>query len=187
MDLMTRRALLFARGPLKLWHSHVLETAEPRTPTRTPRFDAGIGGPGVATRGPLPRQEMQSCCDPGGKTRAPMKTVHARVFSCAALLVSAFQFRCSLTFNSCRSFRAASRVPRSSAMLVMARTGYSSSNGREPYGMQPGSASPTLFLDIGSKLVSGGEQGLLGLAFHPLYANNGRFFVFYTQAATAPS
>jgi hypothetical protein len=36
---------------------------------------------------------------------------------------------------------------------------------------------PTLFLDIRSKIVSGGEQGLLGLAFHPLYATNGRFFV----------
>ena len=36
---------------------------------------------------------------------------------------------------------------------------------------------PTLFLDIRSKIVSGGEQGLLGLAFHPLYATKGRFFV----------
>jgi glucose/arabinose dehydrogenase len=32
--------------------------------------------------------------------------------------------------------------------------------------------------------VSGGsEQGLLGLAFHPAYATNGRFFVDYTDAA----
>jgi glucose/arabinose dehydrogenase len=37
------------------------------------------------------------------------------------------------------------------------------------------------FLDV-SALVSGGsEQGLLGLAFHPRYADNGRLFVNYTD------
>ena len=37
------------------------------------------------------------------------------------------------------------------------------------------------FLDISGRLVSGGERGLLGLAFHPRYAENGRFFVNYTN------
>ena len=45
----------------------------------------------------------------------------------------------------------------------------------------PGQAAPTNFLDIHTKLVSGGEQGLLGLAFHPQYPTNGRFFVNYTR------
>src|SRR5262249_47287517 len=36
------------------------------------------------------------------------------------------------------------------------------------------------FLDVRSIIVSGGEQGLLGLAFHPNYVQNGRFFVAYT-------
>jgi glucose/arabinose dehydrogenase len=36
------------------------------------------------------------------------------------------------------------------------------------------------FLDLSSKVQTGGEKGLLGLAFHPDYAQNGRFFVFYS-------
>lgn len=40
----------------------------------------------------------------------------------------------------------------------------------------------TPFLDISDRVGSGGnEQGLLGLAFHPQYAQNGRFFVNYTD------
>jgi glucose/arabinose dehydrogenase len=38
-----------------------------------------------------------------------------------------------------------------------------------------------LFLDIRSRIVSGGEMGLLGLAFHPRYRANGRFFLDYTR------
>jgi glucose/arabinose dehydrogenase len=37
------------------------------------------------------------------------------------------------------------------------------------------------FLDIVARVGSGGERGLLGLAFHPQYASNGRFFVNYTD------
>ena len=40
--------------------------------------------------------------------------------------------------------------------------------------------TPTLFLDISSQVASGGERGLLGLAFHPNYATTGQFFVDYT-------
>jgi glucose/arabinose dehydrogenase len=40
------------------------------------------------------------------------------------------------------------------------------------------------FIDLSSKIrSSGSEQGLLGLAFHPRYAENGRFFVGYTDTA----
>ena len=38
----------------------------------------------------------------------------------------------------------------------------------------------TLFLDIRDRVVFEGERGLLGLAFHPDYENNGYFFVNYT-------
>lgn len=46
-----------------------------------------------------------------------------------------------------------------------------------------GNKLPSPFLDISSKLVTlnpnGDERGLLGLAFHPNYKTNGRFFVYY--------
>jgi glucose/arabinose dehydrogenase len=47
--------------------------------------------------------------------------------------------------------------------------------------LQPGGTAATVFLNINAKVVSGGEQGLLGLAFHPQYISNGRFFVYYTR------
>ena len=49
--------------------------------------------------------------------------------------------------------------------------------------LQPGSWVPTVFLDIQSKVAMDGEQGLVGLAFHPRYFNNRRFFVFYARAS----
>jgi glucose/arabinose dehydrogenase len=48
--------------------------------------------------------------------------------------------------------------------------------------LQPGASTTTVFLNITSKVLAGGERGLLGLAFHPQYISNGRFFVFYTRA-----
>jgi glucose/arabinose dehydrogenase len=46
-----------------------------------------------------------------------------------------------------------------------------------------GALLPLPFLDISAQVSTGGEQGLLGLAFHPQYAVNGRFVVHYTDAA----
>jgi glucose/arabinose dehydrogenase len=40
-----------------------------------------------------------------------------------------------------------------------------------------------IFLDISGLVSTGGEQGLLGLAFDPLYSTNGRFYVSYTDTA----
>jgi hypothetical protein len=48
--------------------------------------------------------------------------------------------------------------------------------------LQPGSTQPTTFLNITSRVLCCGEQGLLGLAFHPQFASNRRFFVNYTRA-----
>ncbi len=48
--------------------------------------------------------------------------------------------------------------------------------------LPPGASAPEVFLDIGGLVVAGSERGLLGLAFHPQYATNGRYFVYYTRA-----
>lgn len=46
-----------------------------------------------------------------------------------------------------------------------------------------GTVNPTSFLQLNNTvIVAGGERGLLGLAFHPDYENNGYFFVNYTRA-----
>jgi glucose/arabinose dehydrogenase len=45
--------------------------------------------------------------------------------------------------------------------------------------VRDGTLVDTPFLDIGGIVTAGGEQGLLGLAFHPL-ATDRRFFVYYT-------
>lgn len=47
--------------------------------------------------------------------------------------------------------------------------------------VENGTLLSTPFLNIDPIVLSGGERGLLGLAFHPDYQNNGRFFVNYTN------
>ena len=44
-----------------------------------------------------------------------------------------------------------------------------------------GTINATNFLMLSSIISSGGERGLLGLAFHPNYATNGYFYVNYTR------
>ena len=44
-----------------------------------------------------------------------------------------------------------------------------------------GALAPAPFLDIAARVVSGGERGLLGLAFHPDYPRTRRYFVNYTR------
>jgi glucose/arabinose dehydrogenase len=48
-------------------------------------------------------------------------------------------------------------------------------------GLENGKVSPQPFLDITNDVVSGGEQGLLSVAFHPDYADNHLFYVDYTD------
>ena len=43
-----------------------------------------------------------------------------------------------------------------------------------------GALQTTPFLDISSRVLSGGERGLLSVAFHPQYATNHFFYVYFT-------
>ncbi|HBE81588.1 MAG TPA: PQQ-dependent sugar dehydrogenase [Pyrinomonadaceae bacterium] len=45
----------------------------------------------------------------------------------------------------------------------------------------PGSSTTSNFMNITTRVLSGGERGLLGLAFHPQFATNSYFFVNYTR------
>ncbi len=47
--------------------------------------------------------------------------------------------------------------------------------------VENGALLPTPFLDIADRVSSGGERGLLSVAFHPSYAANGFFYVNYTD------
>lgn len=48
--------------------------------------------------------------------------------------------------------------------------------------LQPGATTTTDFLDVSAKVsLTFNERGLLGLAFHPQYRTNGRFFIYYVK------
>ena len=46
-----------------------------------------------------------------------------------------------------------------------------------------GRVLPLPFLDLQSRVLSGGERGLLGLAFHPEHVTNRKFYLFFTEAS----
>ncbi len=47
-----------------------------------------------------------------------------------------------------------------------------------------GQVLPSPFLDLQSRVLSGGERGLLGLAFHPEHAHNRKFYLFFTEVGS---
>ncbi len=51
---------------------------------------------------------------------------------------------------------------------------------------QEGNVANEVFLDVSGRITTAGnEQGLLGLAFHPDFQDNGRFFINYTGNSSA--
>ena len=49
-----------------------------------------------------------------------------------------------------------------------------------------GAFLPTPFLDVSSLITCCGEQGLLSVAFHPNYASNGFFYIYYVNNLVSP-
>src|SRR5437773_9870481 len=47
--------------------------------------------------------------------------------------------------------------------------------------IRDGAVLATPFINITAQVLSGGERGLLGLAFHPQFRANGKFYVYYTR------
>jgi len=47
------------------------------------------------------------------------------------------------------------------------------------FNIDPLANTSTVFLDLSDRVLYGGEQGLLGLAFHPQFSSNGLFYVYY--------
>jgi len=47
--------------------------------------------------------------------------------------------------------------------------------------LRGGQVLGSAFLDISNLVSNDSEQGLLGLAFHPQYASNGKFYIYYTD------
>ncbi len=50
-----------------------------------------------------------------------------------------------------------------------------------------GTLLPTAFLTVPGGVTAGNEQGLLGLAFHPQYNANRRFYIYYTTTGGGPA
>src|SRR5215470_8807754 len=50
--------------------------------------------------------------------------------------------------------------------------------------IQNGAVLATPFLDISSKITTGGEMGLLGVTFHPNYSANGKLYVNYVRTVS---
>ncbi|MGA7305922.1 MAG: PQQ-dependent sugar dehydrogenase [Rhodothermales bacterium] len=91
----------------------------------------------------------------------------------AQTLVDAFS---SLSFSAPVDIEAA---PDGSNRLFVVQLG-----GRiKVFDNDPSASSAKTFLDISSQVLTGGERGFLGLAFHPDFATNGYFYVNYINSS----
>lgn len=83
------------------------------------------------------------------------------------------------------SFEVVTDIP--GAPLAVATAGEASGRlfvaerGGRIWTVQDGRRSEQAYLDIATRVTAGGEAGLLGLAFHPDFPTDPRFFIYYTN------
>ena len=116
---------------------------------------SGCGGDGSGPS-PVPSPTAASCA-----AGAPVSGIPALT---ARLVVSGL--RDPLDLQSVREDRERVYVVEQDGRILVVRNGQ---------------VQAAAFLDVSDRISSGGERGLLGLAFHPRFAQNRRFFVNYTD------
>src|SRR5216117_2172238 len=162
---MVRRA--FALRPPAGW----LAAAPPETPHRCAARSAGaallVGSLALSLAG---------CGSDGSSTPTPGASASTSPVGCSATPIGGQPTLTNTLFARGLSSPLDFQVPageRSRAFVV--------EQGGRIRIVRGGAVVGTPFLDISSKISTGGERGLLGLAFHPQYASNGRFYVNYTD------
>ena len=84
-------------------------------------------------------------------------------------------------------FTTVATVPGRPLAIANARDGtgrlFVAEQGGRVFILEDGAVAPTPFLDLSGRVSAGGEQGLLGLAFHPDFPADNRVFVDYTDVA----
>jgi glucose/arabinose dehydrogenase len=84
-------------------------------------------------------------------------------------------------------FRSVATVPGRPLAIANAGDGsgrlFVAEQGGRVYILTDGAVNSTPFLDVSAQVSGGGEQGLLGIAFHPDFPADNRVFVDYTNAA----
>jgi glucose/arabinose dehydrogenase len=137
----------------------------PVPPSASPTLSSTAGRPtGTATGSPAASPSPQASRSPAPATSGPVPTASARAVQ-PRLFV---QRLLPLTFvtNAGDGSHRLFAVEQVGQIIVISADG---------------SVVGQPFLDLRDLVSFGGERGLLGLAFHPDYAANGRFYVDYTD------
>ena len=124
---------------------------------------------------------LGACGGDGGTTPSPTPTVPPPAASCAAgePVAGVPALRARLVASGLASPLDLQSAPEDRDRLYVVEQG-----GRIKIILDD-QVRPEPFLDISDRVRADGERGLLGLAFHPEFSSNGRFFVNYSNPSGA--